>query len=85
MKLDIKKANVFELAYNHKSALLKEDYELCSMIQKEVDSRIKNNTLDHDLMQATRYFNPKTQKYEGEPKLEQYNGLFDKYKFPHLI
>ncbi len=73
-------SNEWELAIRHKKALESEDFETCLTIQKEVEKRISNGTINHALMSGFKYWNPKTKKFEGEPKYENINGLFNNYK-----
>lgn len=69
----------WDLALNHKRALEEEDYKTCLEIQKEVDRRIQNGTLNKHMMNGFKYYNPETGRYEGEPNYKGLNGLFDKY------
>ncbi len=69
-----------QLASMHKEALAKEDYETCNLIQKEIDYRIANNTIDHDLMNGFRYWNAQTKQFEGKPTYKNLNGLFKNYQ-----
>lgn len=75
----------WDLASMHKDALEKENYELCGLIQKEVDRRISDNTIDHALMQGFRYYNPDTSQFEGLPRYTGLNGLFRNYNFNNTI
>lgn len=72
--------NEWELAIRHEKALAIEDYETCSLIKKEIDKRIENGTINKALMSGFKYWNPTTQKFEGEPQYPKVNGLFNKYK-----
>ena len=63
----------------HAKALETENFELCSAIQAEVDKRIENGTINHQLMEGFKYYNPKTKQFEGEPKYMETNGLFNQY------
>jgi len=74
------KANEWELAHIHQIALKAENFETCLVIKQEVEKRISNGTINHDLMSGFRYWNPKTKKFEGGPKYDNLNGLFDNYK-----
>lgn len=76
---DISKCHEWELARRHQRALTSEDFETCSLIQKEIDERTASGTLDESLMNGFKYWNPKTAKFEGEPNYQGMNGLFDKY------
>lgn len=76
----MKNKHEWQLTAEHTRALKNEDYETCSKIQDEINRRIEDNTINHTLMQGFRYFNPDTQKHEGEPKYNGLNGLFDNYK-----
>tara|TARA_B110000977_G_scaffold163791_1_gene209897 strand:+ start:463 stop:690 length:228 start_codon:yes stop_codon:yes gene_type:complete len=71
--------NEWELSIRQEEALKQEDFETCSLIQKEIDRRIKNGTINKALMNGFKYWNPKTKKFEGEMKLPDVNGLFNKY------
>jgi hypothetical protein len=78
---DYSKVNEWELACQHMDALQREDYNTCNAIQKEVDNRIKANTINHQLMQGFRYYNPNTEKFEGQPHFNGMNDLFKNYKY----
>lgn len=80
VKMDVSKLHEWLLAIHMQKALEAEDFELCAQIQAEVDSRIENGTINHELMEGFKYFNPATQQYEGDPKYMATNGLFDNYK-----
>ena len=69
-----------ELAVKHRHALRQEDYETCLLIKNEIDKRISENTINHRIMKAFRVWNPKTNKFEGEPRYADLNGLFDNYR-----
>lgn len=71
----------WELAVMHRRALKEESYETCKKIQDEVNRRIETATIDKALMNGFRYWNPKTEQYEGPLKFDGFNGLFDKYKY----
>ena len=71
----------WRLACEMEKALKEEDYEYCQVIQIEVDKRIERGTLDKHLMNGFKYYNPKTERYEGKPCWDGINGLFDKYKY----
>jgi hypothetical protein len=58
-----------------------ENYETCGAVKKEVDRRIAAGTLDQSFMNGFRYYNPKTEQFEGEPNFGDLNGLFDNYKY----
>ncbi len=79
-KQDLSSKNEWELAIKHELYLKQEDYENCSLIKKEIDKRISNGTINHGLMSGFRYWNPETKQFEGEPKYNKVNGLFDDYK-----
>lgn len=70
----------WELAREHNKALKNEDYQTCDAIQKEVDKRIENSTIDHFLMEGFRYYNSKSEQFEGDPNYKGLNGLFNKYQ-----
>lgn len=78
--IDFNKLHEWDLVITHKKALAKEDYETCLSIQKEIDIRIENDTIDHVLMEGFRYYNPVTKEFEGNPKYDGLNGLFKNYK-----
>lgn len=67
-----------QLATEHYFNLKKENYRVCELIQKEVDRRIDSKEIDMNMMQAFRYYNPQTQRFEGEYKFKGMNGLFKK-------
>ena len=77
---NIGELNEFELAAKHRKALSQEDYETCLLIKNEIDKRISEGTINHRLMNAFRFWNPKTNKFEGKPQYTDLNGLFDNYK-----
>lgn len=79
-KFDFTKVNEWELAIKQENALNIEDFETCHAIKKEIDRRIENGTINHSLMSGFRYWNPETKNFEGEPKYNYVNGLFNKYK-----
>lgn len=74
------KANEWELAHRHQRALKAEDFEICLVIKQEIEKRTSNGTINHELMSGFKYWNPTTQKFEGEPKYDKLNGLFDNYR-----
>lgn len=78
---NVTKQHEWDLGINHKKALELEDYETCALIKSEIDRRISNGTIDHNLMNGFKYYDPKLNKFTGEAKFEPYNGLFDNYKF----
>ena len=76
---DLSTKNEWVLALLHERALKAENYEVCASIQREVNDRIKKNTINRSLMQGFKYFNPQSNKFEGEFKMDKLNGLFDKF------
>lgn len=78
---DVSKQHELDLAINHRKALEREDYETCNLIKLEIDRRIENGTIDRNLMNAFKYYDPKLRKFTGDAKFEAYNGLFDNYKY----
>ena len=76
----MKKKHEWQLTAEHARALKSGDYETCAKIQDEINKRIDERTIIHALMDGFKYFNIKTQKYEGRAKYKGLNGLFDKYK-----
>lgn len=78
LNIFVKDMNEMDLAEAHLIALDKEDYEACSIIQIEVNERIKDNTLCVDLF---RDFCEESGVLVGNPVFAvELNGLFDKYK-----
>ena len=78
LNIFVKDMNEMDLAEAHLIALEKQDYEACSIIQQEVDDRIKDNTLCVDLF---RDFCEESGVLIGQPIFPvELNGLFDKYK-----
>ncbi len=71
--------NEWELSIVFSNAFAAEDWVTCHAIKQEIQKRIENNTIDRSLMNGLRYWNPVTQQYEGKPKLDDFNGLFDGY------
>lgn len=82
--LEIPNMHEFELAYQHKIALQNNEYEICAIIQNEVDNRIFCGTISHEFMNGFKWWNPKTEKFEGNPKFTELNKLFSKYTYPIL-
>lgn len=78
---DLKKLHEWDLAIKHREALKKEDFETCEKIQAEIDFRIENDTINHDLMNGFRSYDHKLERFVGEPNFEPYNGLFKNYKY----
>ena len=72
--------NEFELACTFVICLNKQQYEQCKKIKDEVNKRIKNNTLDHNVMNGFRQYDPVTEKFYGDYDFSAFNGLFDNYK-----
>ena len=79
-KIDFTKVNEWELAIKQEKALKEEDFETCFDIKKEIDNRIKNGTINKTLMSGFKYWNPETKEFDGDPKYNTVNGLFDKYE-----
>lgn len=78
-----KQCHEWMLAIEHSKALKSENFEVCDLIQKEIDRRIEAGTINHGLMQGFRYYNRATGKFEGEYKFNRQgdlNGLFDNYE-----
>ena len=80
MNKDLTKIHEWELSAIHKTALKNEDFETCELVQAEVDKRITNNTINHNLMNGFKYWNPETKKYEGSLTYSGLNGLFNEYQ-----
>jgi hypothetical protein len=79
--MDVTKMHEWLLAINHREALAAEDYETCQQIQAEVNRRIAAGTLNKSLMQGFRYYNPETQRFEGQPDYTGLNGLFNNQEY----
>lgn len=76
---DYTKMHEWELASKFKDALKNEDYTACAAIKKEVSNRIANKTIDHNLMDGFRYYDPEKQDFVGGYDFNGLNGLFDGY------
>lgn len=77
--MNLTKANEWVLAAEHKSALKNENYEMCLAIQKEIDNRIANGTINHSLMQGFRNYDSVINDFVGHPKYTGLNDLFKNY------
>ncbi|WP_215239305.1 hypothetical protein [Dyadobacter helix] len=81
MVANLRKMHEWLLAARHREALKAENYELCKMIQEEIDERIENNTINHAFMDGFRYWDKNLKKFTGPPNFGPYNGLFKNYKY----
>lgn len=80
--MNVRDMHELNLALKHRTALAHEDYEACQLIKSEIDRRISENTIDHNLMNAFKFWDKDKGKFTGEPNFSQYNGLFDNYVYP---
>lgn len=76
----MKNKHLLELSAIFQNALKNERYEICEEIKKEVERRITDGLLTSKDLDIFRYYNPKTDNFEGKHKLEEFNNLFDKVK-----
>jgi hypothetical protein len=76
---DVTTTNEFMLSIIFKKALSQENYELCSMIQKEINDRIENDSINHSFMDGFRRYDRENEEFYGDYNFEGLNGLFDKY------
>lgn len=76
----IKNANEWKLSRMFKAAFRDEDFKTCGNIKNEIDIRIENGTINHNLMNGFRYYDPKKEMFTGDYDFSGLNGLFDNYK-----